>query len=236
MSSKEKFKTQKGVFDEKTLRVLFKLESEGYFEELKSPISIGKESNVFSAIRKDGTYVIIKVYRVNNADFNRMYKYISADPRFEGLSNQRRKVIYAWAQREYKNLIIASKAGADVPMPYAVRENVLVMELIGHDKDAAPRLKDAEPENAEKFCKEIIENLKKFYKAGLVHGDLSEFNILNYNEKPYIIDISHGTKADDSLSEELLERDIKNLERYFGKRGLKVDVHKILNEVKKNGI
>ena len=50
MVDREKFKTYKSVFDEKTLRVLFKLESEGYFEELKSPISVGKEANVFSAI------------------------------------------------------------------------------------------------------------------------------------------------------------------------------------------
>src|SRR3989338_637573 len=101
MQSKEKFKTYKGVFDNKTLRVIFKLESEGYFDELRSPVSVGKESNIFTAVKKDGTYVIVKIYRINNADFKRMYKYIGPDSRFKGLSNQRRKVIGAWAQREY---------------------------------------------------------------------------------------------------------------------------------------
>ena len=67
MQKQEKFKTYKAVFDDKTLQALFKLESEGYFEELRSPVSIGKESNVFSAIKKDGTYVIVKIYRINNA-------------------------------------------------------------------------------------------------------------------------------------------------------------------------
>ena len=90
--TREKFKTYKNVFDDKTLRVLFKLESEGYIEDLRSPISIGKESNIFSAVNKSGDHLIIKIYRVNNADFKKMYRYVSADTRFEGLSNQRRKL------------------------------------------------------------------------------------------------------------------------------------------------
>src|SRR3989338_497971 len=133
MTTQERFKTYKNVFDNKTLQTLFKLESEGYFQELQSPVSIGKESNVFTAVKKDGTYVIIKIYRVNNADFKRMYKYISDDPRFEGLSSSRRKVISAWAQREYRNLLIAAQDGANVPVPYAVKDNILIMELIGEN-------------------------------------------------------------------------------------------------------
>jgi len=229
MSTKEKFKTYKGVFDEKTLQALFKLESGGYFEELKSPVSIGKESNIFTARRKDGSYAIVKIYRINTADFKRMYKYIGSDPRFKGLSNQRRRVIFAWAQREYKNLLIASQAGANVPVPYAVEDNVLVMELIGDKNKAAPRLKDMPPDNFKKFSKELIRNVKLFYKNGFVHGDLSEYNILNYRDKPYVIDFSHGVRIDYPNAKELLERDIKNLERYFIKFGLKLDA-------KKNGI
>src|SRR3989344_9059375 len=107
MSTKEKFRTWGNVFDQKTLRTLFKLESDGYFEELRSPISTGKESNVFSAITKDGNYICVKIYMINAADFRRMYNYIGADKRFEGLQKKRRQIIYAWAQREYRNLILA---------------------------------------------------------------------------------------------------------------------------------
>ncbi|MBS3152374.1 serine protein kinase RIO [Candidatus Woesearchaeota archaeon] len=233
MPTKEKFKTYKNVFDEKTLRVLFKLESEGYFEELKSPISIGKESNVFTAIKKDGTYVVVKIYRINTADFKRMYKYIGCDPRFKGLSNQRRKVVFAWAQREYRNLLIANQAGARVPVPYAVMDNILVMELIGKNNEPAPRLKDKPPKNVKKFIKELINNLTIFYKSGFIHGDLSEFNILNYNDTPYIIDLSHGVKLDYSGMQELLDRDIKNLKKYFSKLGLDVDIENILKNLKR---
>ena len=236
MSSKEKFKTYKDVFDDKTLQTIFKLESEGYFEELKSPVSIGKEGNVFTAIRKDGNYAIIKIYRINTADFKKMYKYIGPDPRFKGLTNQKRKVIFAWAQREYRNLLIASQAGASVPTPYAVKNNVLVMELIGNKNKPAPRLKDMSPKNLKKFSNELIKNIKIFYKKGFIHGDLSEYNILNYMDKPYIIDLSHGVKINYPNSGELLERDLKNVEKYFSKKGLKLDIKSILKEVKDNGI
>ncbi len=233
MSSKEKFKTYKNVFDDKTLQVLFKLESEGYFEELRSPVSIGKESNIFTAKKKDSSYVIIKIYRINTANFNKMYKYIGLDPRFKGLTNQRRKVIFSWAQREYRNLLIANEAGVNVPTPYAVKDNVMVMELIGDKNKAAPRLKDMKPKNVKKFSNELIKSIKLLYKRGFVHGDLSEYNILNHKDKPYIIDFSHGVKIDSPNADILLERDIKNLERYFNKLNLNLDVHKILNIIKK---
>lgn len=235
MGTRDKFRTYKSVFDEKTLRVLFKLESDGYFEELCSPISVGKESNVFSARNKEGDYVIVKIYRVNNADFKRMYKYIGCDPRFKGLSNQRRKVIFAWAQREYRNLMIANTLGADVPLPLAVRDNVLVMELIGSKNKAAPRLKDSPPKDLKKFTNKLIKNLKIFYKHGFIHGDLSEFNILNYRDKPYIIDLSHGVKLDYPNVDELLHRDIKNVVKYFNRKGLKLSASELLREVK-NGV
>lgn len=232
---RDKFKTYKDVFDEKTLRVLFKLESEGYFEELKSPVSIGKESNVFTAKKKDGGYVIVKIYRIN-ADFKKMYKYIGPDPRFKGLGGQRRKVIFAWAQREYRNLLIARGAGASVPVPYAVKDNVMVMELIGENNVPAPRLKDLKPKNLKKFSMELVRNIKLFHKSGFVHGDLSEYNILNYKGKPYIIDLSHGVKLDYPNVQELFERDIKNLEKYFSKFNVRLDTKKVLSGVKKDEV
>ena len=66
--AQEKFKTYENVFDQATLRTLFKLSSQGYFDELKSPISVGKESNVFTAIKGED-YLIVKIYRINACDF-----------------------------------------------------------------------------------------------------------------------------------------------------------------------
>lgn len=85
---KEKFKTEHSVFDDFTNLTLFKLISQGHFEGLQSPVSVGKESNVFSALTKDGKKVIAKIYRLENCDFNRMYYYIRNDPRFLNLGKK----------------------------------------------------------------------------------------------------------------------------------------------------
>ena len=224
MGGKEKFRTYGDVFDEKTLRILFKLESEGYFIEMRSPISTGKESNVFSAITKDGNYICVKIYMINASDFRRMYNYIGADKRFEGLQKKRRQIIYAWAQREYRNLILAYQAGINVPKPIAVKENVLLMEFIGDNGKAAKLLKNDLPKDMKKFSDDLTKDFKKLHKIGLIHGDLSEFNILNYNNKPVIIDFSHGVRLDYPNANDLLNRDIENLKKYFKKHNINLDI------------
>lgn len=227
----ERFKTYKNVFDAHSERLIFKLMSEGYFEGLKSPISIGKEANIFSAEKRDGSLVIVKMYRVQNCNFNKMYQYIKSDPRFPALKTQRRKVIFAWVQREYRNLLKAREAGARVPTPFTFSDGILVIEFIGN-KEAAPMLKDQVPSDLKSFFNDIVENIKKMYKAGLIHADLSAFNILNFNEKPVFIDFSQATVIDNPEAESLLKRDIKNICSFFRKNGLKVDEEQILKKIK----
>ncbi len=217
--TREKFKTYKAVFDEKTNRNLFELASKGHFEEgTISPIKIGKEANIFSAKKKDGSKIIIKIYRVNNCDFNRMFDLLKQDPRFPKLTKNRRKIVYAWASREFKNLHRARDAGVRVPTPYVLKENILLMEFIG-DEQPAKQLKDQLPENKE-FLALIIENMKKLYKEKLVHGDLSHFNILNYHNEPVFIDFSQAIEINTLHSEEMLARDIRNIANFFNKTGI----------------
>ncbi len=229
--TKEKFKTYGDVFDQQTLGYLHKLYSKGIVVELKSPIAVGKESNVFTAKDKNNKTVIVKIYRVNTCDFNKMYKYINADPRFLGMKKQKRKIIGAWAKREYSNLKLAKAAGVNVPKAITFIENILVMQYIGN-KEVAKLLKINHPENPKEFAKELINDIKRMYKAGLVHGDLSEFNILNYKDKPVIIDLSHGMKLNYPNVEEYLERDIINTCNFFNKLGLNLDKDKIIKEIK----
>ena len=223
--TKEKFKTYKNVFDEFTLRNLFVLQSKGVFHDLESPISIGKEANIFSAFKKDKTRVILKIYRLETADFNKMYTYIRTDPRFQGLKKQRRKVIFAWCKREYRNLMLLDKV-VQVPKPYAFKDNILIIEYIG-DKLISRKLKDAIPKDLRKFFNAVILGMKKIYKLGYVHADLSEFNILNDKEKPVFIDVSTLTPLEDPNSGDYLDRDIKNICRFFRKYGLKIEEEKI---------
>jgi RIO kinase 1 len=228
---KEKFKTLHNVFDNFTNRVLFKLISQGHFSGVESPISVGKESNIFSA-HKDDDRVIIKIYRLEVCDFGKMYDYIKYDPRYTGLKNKRREVILAWAQREYRNLFKIREIGVRVPKPITFKSNVLVIEFIG-DTDPAPKLKDLIPKEKKEFFDKIIDNIKKMYKAGYVHADLSEFNILNHNEIPVFIDFSQCTPLDNPNAMDYLKRDILNICRFFKKHGLKIDVDEVIKKVLK---
>jgi len=215
----EKFKTYKSVFDRFTERNIFKLISEGHFERLESPINIGKEANVFSAV-KDSKRVCLKIYRLETADFNRMYEYLNSDPRFTNLHLNKRKVIFLWTKREYRNLLKAREAGVSVPTPITFAHNILVEEFIGRD-GAAPKIKDLHPEDAKKFFDKVIQNMRKLYTAGLIHGDLSEYNILNDNDEPVLIDFGQCTSLKDSQANNYLDRDIRNICRFFKKVGLK---------------
>lgn len=229
----ERFKTYKNVFDEFTIKTLFKLISQGYFEGLESPISVGKESNIFSASRKDGQKVIVKIYRLQTVDFNKMYDYIKDDPRYPKLKRDRRQIIFSWAKREYRNLLIARQAQVAVPTALGVTNNVLVQEFIGN-ADVAPKLKDSIPKNPRKFFLDIVDNMRKLHKAGLVHGDLSHFNILNHREKAVFIDLSHGTVLRNENAKYLLERDIRNICTYFRKLGVKADERAVLRSIQQS--
>lgn len=231
LTYQERFKTLKGVFDEFTNRTLFELQSRDYFDELLSPVTVGKESNVFLASSgKDK--VIVKIYRIQNCDFNRMYDYIKKDSRYEFLKKHPRQIILAWTQREYKNLLRAQKAGIRAPKPITFMNHILVEEMIG-GREPASMLKDANPKDPKKFLRLILEDMQKLYDEGLIHGDLSPFNILNHDELPYFIDFSQGTLVKTPNSEELLQRDIHNIVQFFAKLGVKENEEKILYNLTK---
>ena len=73
--------------------------------------------------------------------------------------------------------------------------------------------------------------VRKLYKADLIHGDLSPFNILNFNGKPVLIDFSQATVVRTPNSEELLERDVRNLVHFFKKLGLKIEEEKVYKKI-----
>jgi len=228
----ERTKTFKAVFDNFTNVTILKLVSKGALDGLEGPISIGKEANVFSGLAQ-GERVAVKIYRMETCDFNRMYDYIKADPRFPQLDRNRRRVVLLWAKREYRNLFLARQAGVRVPTPRAVLNNVLVMEYIGEDNQPALKLKDAIPEDLQGFFDKVVKGMQKLYQAGLVHTDLSQFNIINHNEEPVFIDLSQATVLENPNAKEYLERDIKNICTFFRKKGLDVDEEKVRKQVEK---
>ncbi|MBD3313314.1 serine protein kinase RIO [Candidatus Woesearchaeota archaeon] len=226
---KDKFKTMKNVFDDHAEKILFKLMSEGHFEGLESPVLIGKEANIFTARKGEGK-VIVKIYRLETSDFRKMYEYIRYDTRYLGLMKKKRLIIFSWCQREFRNLLKAREAGLNVPTPIAFKDNILVMEMIGKDSPA-PQLKDKHPKNPEKFYNGLLDNLASLYSAGFVHGDVSEFNILNDNGTPVIIDFSQASPLRSANSKELLERDARNISRFFSKLGIDTEKEEVMNRI-----
>ena len=140
------------------------------------------------------------------------------DPRFSRVKGSKLTVIYAWARKEFRNLLKAREMGVTVPIPYAVHKNVLVMEYI----DGKKLLHDR-PKEPKKFYEKLIKEVKKLKTAKLVHGDISEYNVLNFKENPVLIDFSHAVDLRYPNIERLVKRDVNNMVRYFRKLGLKLE-------------
>jgi len=220
--TKEKFKTMHNVFDDFTNRNIYKLIRQGFFIGLIGIVSIGKEANVFSARKADGDKVIVKIHRLETRDFNRLYDYLRYDPRYMNIRKRKRELIFAWAQREFRNLLKAREAGVKIPKPIGCKYNIVLEEFIGNS-EAAPKLKDKIPKKPKEFFTKVVANMRKMYKAKLIHTDLSAFNILNHNEIPVLIDFSQCTTTENVNAKEYLERDIKNVCHFFKKLEVKAD-------------
>jgi len=209
------------VFDERTIFLLRKLLDKQIIGEFIGIINAGKEANVYLAYDKEGNEIAIKIYKIDSNTSRWMKNYIIGDPRFKKVGKNSSQIIFLWAKKEFKNLKQAYRAGLSVPQPIYVKNNVLIMEYIGDGPTPAPILKNVKSlENAEKLFDEVYQFIKVLYKAKLVHGDLSEFNILMLDQKPIIIDISQAVSIDHPKSDQYLIRDIKNVINFFSKFGI----------------
>ncbi len=212
------------VLDERTHEILRKLLVNGPLEHITGIISAGKEAHVYLAYDQNHKEVAVKIYKIDVNTSKWMRNYIIGDPRFKKVPHNISKIIFLWASKEYKNLKRAHRAGLAVPKPILIKNNVLIMEYIGFGSIPAPKLKDIKnPMEVDILFDKILTFIKELYqKARLVHGDLSEFNILYHNQKPIIIDISQAVDIQHPKAEIYLVRDIKNIFNYFGKKGIKL--------------
>ena len=209
------------VFDKKTLMTIYDFMTAGYIDSVHYPISTGKEGNVFYVTDEDGDPFALKIYRTSTSTFKRVAKYIEGDPRFRGITGNRWKMIYAWTNKEYRNLQRYMENGIRVPEPVEFDKNCLLMEYIGGKKGPAPQLRNTVMKKPNSTYKDVVGFIVDGYKkAHLVHGDLSEYNILLFRDKPILIDCGQALTADHFNAKEFLMRDIANVNRFFRSRDI----------------
>ncbi len=226
-------KTFAKVFDKSTISALHRLSTKRYFKVVEYVISTGKEAHVFHAVDGAGNSRAVKVYKTGTSDFNRMNMYIDGEPRFEKVKKNKRSLVFAWTRKEFKNLLLMQKAGIACPMPVAFHENVLVMEFIGEKGKAFPPLKEKPAKDVKKAYAQAVEMLARLlFKAELVYGDFSEYNILNQKEKLILIDAGQAVLTSHPNAEEFFERDLENVARYFSKQGLEKGRQQVKEDVK----
>ncbi|MFH0737673.1 MAG: serine protein kinase RIO [Candidatus Micrarchaeota archaeon] len=228
---KERFKIESEVFDRKTLLVLSRLMKKGVLQTVDYPVSTGKEANLFRATTPEGTYVAVKIYKMETAPFFRKELYLEADPRFEKIKHGPEDIVRAFARKEFKNLEICERAGVHAPKPLFLIDHVVVMDFLGEGELPYPTMDMVGPLHGEKDLDSILEDLRKMYKAGLVHADLSEYNIM-MGDVPYLIDFGQGVITRHPNAERFLERDVGIILKYFRKRGFARDIDAVLKIIR----
>ena len=226
-------KVSSEIFDKATLQVLYKLANQGHLDVLNGAISTGKEANVLKGIKDDGSIVAVKIYRIATSDFKKMQYYIAGDPRFNVRSSNKRQLINNWVNKEFRNLTRLKDAGVNVPEAITSLNNVLIIEFIGDEEgNPAPTVKNLPPEDPNDFYEKLVDQMDRFInKAHLIHGDLSSYNILNFDEEPVIIDVSQSVVRDHIIANELLERDIKNISFEFSRMGVDTSIEDLTNRL-----
>lgn len=203
---------------------------EGLIDSVVRQLMSGKEATVF-VVRCGGETRCAKVYKdATERSFRQAVDYTEnrkvknsrqARAMAKGTRFGRQATEAAWQSAEVDALYRLADAGVRVPVPYNFCDGVLLMELVTDaEGDAAPRLNDVvfSPEDARKHHATLLLEVLRMLCAGVVHGDLSEFNILLAADGPVIIDLPQAVDAaGNNHAGRMLERDVGNLRHFFGR-------------------
>lgn len=206
------------------------LVDDGLVDEVLYQLMSGKEAQVF-VVRCGDSVRCAKVYKeAQKRSFKQAVQYqegrkVRNSRRARAMSKKTRygqkEQEDAWLNAEVDALYRLAQAEVRVPEPFGFVDGVLLMEMISdEDGKAAPRLDDVvlTPEQAKVYHNQVISDVVRMLCAGLIHGDLSEFNVLVDPHGPVIIDLPQAVNASgNNNAERMLERDVDNMRRYFGR-------------------
>lgn len=228
--SSEAQKAVENVLDDDTMDALLKAADRGLIDRMYGIIESGKESAILLADTSEGL-AAVKIYMKRAGAFREMHQYLRGDKRFRNVKKDRKAVVDAWAKKEFKNLKKASNI-VGCPEVYGLQENVLVMEFIGEEFSPYPKLKEVNIENPESALDQTLDRIKELWeKEDLVHGDLSEYNILVETDELVWIDFSQGVHESHPEALQLLKRDVENVLNFFSSQGANRDIEEALNSV-----
>jgi len=213
----------------KTPKRIEPLVQDGLVDEVIRQLMSGKEAMVY-VVRCGEDIRCAKVYKeANQRSFRQNVEYTEgrkvrntrrARAMEKGARYGRKAQEEAWQSAEVEALYRLAGAGVRVPQPYNFADGVLLMELVtGDDGDVAPRLNDVTltAEEARDYHGILIKQVVRMLCAGIIHGDLSEYNILIGGDGPVIIDLPQAVDAaGNNHAFAMLERDVNNLAAYFG--------------------
>jgi len=203
---------------------------DGLIDEVISQLMSGKEAQVF-VVRCGAQVRCAKVYKESSKrSFKQAVQYQegrkvknSRSARAMGKRSRygQQEAEQAWLNAEVDALRRLSAAGVRVPATYGFVDGVLLMDMISDEEGfPAPRLNDVtmSAEQARDFHGRLIADVVKMLCAGLIHGDLSEFNVLVSASGPVIIDLPQAVNASgDNSAAAMLLRDVENMANYFGR-------------------
>ena len=206
------------------------LVEDGLVDEVIRQLMSGKEAMVF-VVRCGEEVRCAKVYKeANKRSFRQSVDYTEgrkvkssrkARAMEKGSRYGRKAQEEAWQNAEVDALYRLAAAGVRVPKPYNFHEGVLLMELVTDiNGNAAPRLNDVvlTEELARAYHHALVTEVVRMLCAGVVHGDLSEYNVLVGSDGPVIIDLPQAIDAaGNKHASSMLERDVENLANYFGR-------------------
>jgi len=206
------------------------LVDDGLVDEVLYQLMSGKEAQVF-VVRCGDSVRCAKVYKeAQKRSFKQAVQYqegrkVRNSRRARAMSKKTRygqkEQEDAWLNAEVDALYRLAQAEVRVPEPFGFVDGVLLMEMISdEDGKAAPRLDDVvlTPEQAKVYHNQVISDVVRMLCAGLIHGDLSEFNVLVDPHGPVIIDLPQAVNASgNNNAERMLERDVDNMRRYFAR-------------------
>lgn len=220
----EEMESLEEVFDRSTLMIVYRMLNRGYIKNIHGVVRSGKESRIYWGSGKRKNPVALKIFLTTSGEFKqgRMI-YIQGDPRFKRTRMDTRSLVNLWALKEFKNLQQAKQAGVRVPSPFFVEGNVLLMEFIGRNGNPAPLLRETPLDHPGRVYDKIAKEVRRLYqKAQLVHGDLSEYNIMMVDSDPVIFDFAQAVPPEHPMARTFLERDLMHLNGYFSKIGVTV--------------